>query len=280
MNSIDEVQLYRGKDIYITDKIVITQPTLEEIVNFGEETYFKAINTFTSVGADLKWQLWDYFHVDYTKISDYDLFVKYISKWVSSGKLIYKELSNNPEKYADKLSGLSKEDIMLMIKNPLELILRDIDFADFIPMKKKYSEDNEQVVLYEPNKDIIVDRMIYSQMVSAIRKIHGFKRNGETPMNERTKMDLIEDARDDALFSKDKPFKSIILPMLSTLKLKAGQLGNEKIWNMKINEFFYDAKRLGIIEESHLLLQGAYSGFASLKGVDKEKLDMFRTIEI
>lgn len=64
MNSIDEVQLYRGNDICITDKIVITQPTLEEIVNFGEETYFKAINTFTSVGADLKWQLWDYFHVD------------------------------------------------------------------------------------------------------------------------------------------------------------------------------------------------------------------------
>ena len=31
----------------------------------------------------------------------------------------------------------------------------------------------------------------------------------------------------------------------------------------------------GHINEAKMLLQGAYSGFASLKGVDKDKLNMF-----
>lgn len=275
----NELTNYRGRDIYITEKIIIKQPTLGEIEEFGEELYFRTIQTFTSVGADLKWQLWDYYHIDYTKISDYDLFIRFISRWVSSGKHIYQKMLENPDKYQNELNGLTEEKINEILINPMRLILGELDFADFIPVKKRYSEDNEQIVLYNPQRDIVIDKLIYSKMVGTIRKIHGFKRNGETPMNERTKMDLIDDARDDAFFSKDKPFKSVILPMLSTLKLKAGQLGNEKIWDMRINEFFYDAKRLGIIEESHLLLQGAYSGFANLKGVDKTKLDMFRAIE-
>lgn len=279
MINIDEIHLYRGKDIYITDKIIITQPTLDDIIEFGEEMYFKSVNTFVSVGADLKWQLWDYFHIDYTKISDYELFVKFISRWVSSGKNIYKELSQKNENI-NLFKNLSKKEIKKLLKNPLELVFKNIDFADFIPMKKKYGENNEQIVLYDPYKDILIDKLIYSQIVKVVRKIHALKRNNEIPMNEQTKMDLIDDARDDALYHKDKPFKSIILPILSTLKLKTGQLGDDRIYNTKINTFLYDAKRLGVIEESHLLLQGAYSGFADLKDVDKNKLDMFRAIEI
>ena len=42
---------------------------------------------------------------------------------------------------------------------------------------------------------------------------------------------------------------------------------------MKINEFFDSLKRINKIQESTLLLQGAYSGFASLKGVDKSRLN-------
>ena len=45
------------------------------------------------------------------------------------------------------------------------------------------------------------------------------------------------------------------------------------IWNTKINMFFDSIKRINKIQDAELLLQGAYSGFASLKGVDKTRLD-------
>ena len=37
--------------------------------------------------------------------------------------------------------------------------------------------------------------------------------------------------------------------------------------------FFDSIKRINKIQDATLLLQGAYSGFASLKGVDKSRLD-------
>lgn len=274
----DELKLYRGRDIKIKDKIVVIQPTLSQIEEFGEREYFNAVHTLTAVGADFKWQLWDYDGIDYTTIEDYDLFIKYIYPSLSSRKRVYYELTNNPEKYKDELAKLSEEELSKMLINPLSLILKDLDFADFIPMNLKLAEGKSEIVLYNPDEDLTIDRIAYSQIVDIVRKIHGYKRNNQIPANERTKMDLIEDARDEAMANANKPYKSILQSMVSTMKLKCGQYGNDSIWDSKIHAFFYDIKRLLKIQDSELLLQGAYSGFASLKGVDKSRLDIFGDI--
>lgn len=270
----DELNLYAGDDISITDKIIVTQPTLRQVKEFGEKRYFSAVHTLTAVGADLKWQLWD-MGIDYTEIDDFDLFIRYISQVVSSKKRIYSELMKNKDKHADILAKFSEEDLEEMQKNPLELVLKDLDFGDFVPVKRKYSEDKEEIVLYHPEKDIVVNRVVYRQIVDVVRQIHGFKRNNEIPANEQTKMDLIDDARDEAMLAKTKSFKSILLPLLSTMKVESGQWGDDKIWDTKIFEFFYDIKRAGHINEAKMLLQGAYSGFASLKGVSNDKVNIF-----
>lgn len=266
----DELKIYRGRDIHITPKIIVTQPTLDQIERFGEKRYFNAVHNLTAVGADLKWQLWDYDKIDYTKIEDYDLFIKFISQLVSSKKKIHKELMSNKEKYAEQLKTLSDEELAEMLVNPLELVLKDIDLADFIPyiMKK-----NNQIVLYNEERDITIDRAIYSQIVDVVRKIHGFKRNNQIPANERTKMDLIDDARDEAMMASQKPYKSVLKPLISALTVKCGLCGDDKIWNMNISMFFDNIKRVHKVQDAQLLLQGAYSGFASLKGVDKTRLD-------
>lgn len=269
MFECDELSIYRGKDIQITPKIIITQPTLDQIERFGEKRYFSAVHTLTAVGADLKWQLWD-MGKDYTQIEDYDLFIEFISQLVSSKKRIHKELINNKEKYADQLKNLSEDDLTEMLINPLQLTLKDIDLADFIPCK---SQKNDQIILYNPERDITIDRMIYSQIVDVVRKIHGFKRNNQIPANERTKMDLIDDARDEAMAASRRPYKSVLKPFVSALTVKCGMCGDDRIWNMNINMFFDNIKRVSKIQDAQLLLQGAYSGFASLKSVDKTRLD-------
>ena len=270
MFECDELKIYRGGDIQITPKIIVTQPTLDEIERFGEKRYFNAVHTLTAVGADLKWQLWDYSKIDYTQIKDYDLFIKFISKLVSSKKKIHKELTSNPDKYEKELSSLSQEDLDEMLVNPLELVLKDIDLADFTPCK---SMKNEDIVLYNIEKDIVIDRAVYSQVVDVVRKIHGFKRNNQIPANERTKMDLIDDARDEAMAAANRPYKSVLKPLISALTVKCGMCGDDRIWNMNISMFFDNLKRASRIQDAQLLLQGAYSGFASLKGVDKTRLD-------
>ena len=271
MYEIDELKIYRGKNIQINKNISIKIPTLDQIEEFGEQKYFSAVHNLTSVGADLKWQLWD-LGIDYTKIDDYDLFIKVISQLVSSRKKIYADVIADPDKYDGKLDENEMEDLLI---NPLELVLDGIDFSDFEPF---YVEKSKQVVLYNQHEDITFDKLAYNQVIDVVRKIHGFKRNNEIPGNERTKMDLIEDARDEAMAAARKPFKSILKPFISTLQVRCGQCGDDRIWSMPISAFFDNIRRTSRIQDAELLLQGAYSGFASLKGVDKSRLDMFGDI--
>lgn len=270
MFDIDELKIYRGLDIPITNKIVVMQPTLDQIIQFGEKRYFQAVHCLTGVGADFKWQLWDYYKTDYTTIDDFELFKKIIWNSLSSKKHIYKELTENRDKYAEELNKLSEEDLEQMLINPLSLILKDIDLADFIECQ---SEKYPETILYDVEHDITIDRFVYMKIVDAVRKIHGFKRNNQLPANERTKMDLIDDARDEAMMAAQKPYKSVLQPLISALAVKTGQLGSDSIWNTKVYMFFDSIKRINKIQDATLLLQGAYSGFASLKGVDKDRLD-------
>ena len=269
----DELKIYRGSDIYITDKIKIKQPTIGQIEEFGEQRYFSAVLNLTSVGVDLIWHLTE-MGIDFTKISDYDLFLKVIVPLVSSKKNILKLLEENylyDEECAKIYNSLSDEDKEEMLINPLELVLDNIDLADFIQCT---DTTTNEVVLYNKEKDITIDRTVYMRVVDVVRKMHGFKRNNIVPANESTKQDMIEDARDEHLASKYNTFKSILLPYVSSLiNHPSCSYKHNDIWDLGINAFFDSIKRINKIQNATLLLQGAYSGFASLKGIDKERLD-------
>ena len=270
MFDVDDLKIYRGSDIRITDKITVIQPTIDQIIEFGEKRYFQTIHCLTGVGADFKWQLWDYFGKDYTTVDDFELFKLMIWKSLSSKKYIYEELKRNPEQYEEHINKMTEEDWEELLINPMSLVLKDIDFADF---EEYESDKSPETILYDKEHDITIDRFVYTRIVDAVRKIHGLKRNNEIPANEITKMDLIDDARDDAMMASQKPYKSILKPLISALAVKTGQLGSDSIWNTKINMFFDSIKRINRIQDATLLLQGAYSGFASLKDIDKTRLD-------
>ena len=270
MFELDELQIYRGKDIVVNKNITISIPEIGQIADFGEKTYFNAVQTFTAVGADLKWQLWE-MGVDYTQIEDYELFVRLISQLIGSRKRLYQDRKEHPENYDDVLSDNDMEQLLV---NPMELLFKGLDFGNF----DAYQMQNGQLTLYDVENDITFDRMAYSVCVDIIRNLHGFKRNNQIPANERTKMDLIEDARDEAMAAQFKPFKSVLKPLVSTLQVSTGQCGDDRIWEMPISAFFDNIRRIGKVQDAKLLLQGAYSGFADLKGVDKDRLDMFGEI--
>ena len=266
---IDDLKIYRGKDVIINDYITIHQPSIDEITDYGANEYYDMVYTLCSVGADLKWQLWDA-GVDYTQIDDYDLFVGFICRSVSSQKKMYEKLVTS-EEYADKVADISQEDLESLLINPLELVLKDIDLADFEPC---FLNGTEQLILYDKERDITIDRFVYTRLVEVVRKIHGFKRNNQIPANERTKMDLIDDARDDAMMASMRPYRSTLKSYISAFAIKCGMCANDdSIWNMNIGMFLDGIKRISKIRDADSLLQGAYSGFANLKGVDQTRFD-------
>ena len=51
MFDVDDLKIYRGSDIHITDKIIVIQPTIDQIIEFGEKRYFQTVHCLTFQGG-------------------------------------------------------------------------------------------------------------------------------------------------------------------------------------------------------------------------------------
>ena len=81
----DELKIYCGDDYVVSKYIQIHQPTLREIVNYGEQQYYSMIYQLTATPQSMKVQLWD-MGIDYTKITPYELFYLILYKLYSQEK--------------------------------------------------------------------------------------------------------------------------------------------------------------------------------------------------
>lgn len=241
----DELRIYRGKDYFIKEGISIHQPTLGEICDYGEEQYYAMISTLTSSPADFNWQL-DEMGIDYTKISDYELFYS----------LLYQGYSTEQTK----------------------IIFGDLDFSAFELYEKK---ETHSPVLYNSVQNITIDEYTYLLIVEILRKIHGLARNAKMPGNEATKKILIADAKEQYLINKDKEYHSQLKNLISTMINSEGfKYNHDEVWNMKIHAFMDSVKRLRKIKNADLLLQSGYSGFGiDLKSINKNELNYMGALE-
>ena len=73
VNDIDELKLYRGDDYVINDKIVIRQPLIGEIVDYGEKQYFRMIQGLCSTPSDMMVELTEMGY-DFVTMDDFELF--------------------------------------------------------------------------------------------------------------------------------------------------------------------------------------------------------------
>lgn len=236
----DELQVYRGSDYALNDKIVIHQPTLDEICSWGEQKYFSFIYNFVATPTDKKYQL----HLagqDWNTMTDYELFIYSYS--------VYS-------------------------KDTTALVFGDLDFQKMGAYKNK---DNDEIVLYDKDSDIVFDRSLYEMAVSYLRSAHKITKNVEIAMTETTKEVLLEEAKEQIEMNSDNSQKSILLPLISTLvNMKEFKYGWSDVWNMKINAFMDSVSRIQHIKNAELLLSSGYSGFGvDLKKISKDEINYF-----
>ena len=72
MLEIDELQLYFGDDYVINDYIKVHQPTIGELIEYGERPYYSMIQTITAIPSEMKSQLFD-MGIDWCAITDFQL---------------------------------------------------------------------------------------------------------------------------------------------------------------------------------------------------------------
>ena len=227
----DELKVYRGEDFVVSDHIIIHQPTLDEICNYGEQEYYSMICQLTATPQSLKVQLWD-MGIDYTKITAWDLFYN----------ILYR----------------------LYPKEKTSIIFGNLDISKFQIQQK----DDNSFFLYqiiECNdcmEEIIIYQFTYNIITDYLRQVHGIYKDEKLTGNESTKIILIEDEREEIERNKYKEYHSQLKNLISSMINSEGfKYNHSDVWNMKINAFMDSVKRISKIKNADLLLQSGYSGF-------------------
>ena len=221
---IDQLKLFRGEGYKINDKILIRQPTLEEIVDFGEQRYFGLVRTICSTPADRKVEIWDKLHVFWEKIDEYDLFIS-----------LFQTLQ----------------------KSEVSILFGDMDFTTF-----KLGTQTGLPDLVLKNKDqVVIDRAIHKLMTDYLRQIHKLKKNVDTGFNDATRKIMIEDDRDEMALQMQKPLQSLLLPLISSLtNCPEFKYRWDDVWTLPIGVFMDSVERVQKHKSYNFVMQGIYSG--------------------
>lgn len=229
-------QLLYQTEYPINEKIHIIIPSVGQILD-DEDSYYGMVSNLTSTPRDMLVQL-DDAGIDFTKINDYELFL-----------LLF--------------AGLAAQDT--------SLIFGDLDLSKF---KLEEDVDSNMIVLIDRTNNIKIDRLIYMQIASVLRKIHGLEKNIRKPANEEAKAYLLERARAKQKRNKnrkqDSQLESLIVAMVNTEQFKYDY---DSVLNLTIYQFNQSVHQIiHKIDVDHTL-NGVYAGTVDPKKISSDKLN-------
>lgn len=231
---IDKYKLYRGREIKLTDKIILKQPTLGQIMDFGEKDYLGVVHTMTASHMDeTSIVMLTKAGLDFNHVSDWELFI------LSHGT----------------------------IGEGTRLFFNNVDFS-----KLTVTSMNDCIVLSD-NNGFIMDETLYKIIIMYIRAMNNipapkFKKVKDDPVQKRM---AIEDAQNvvDSYIRKAKfqtEESSQLLPIISYLVAQPGFKHDERtVFNLSIYQFWDAVKRHLAINNAEHLYNGLYSGCLDLK---------------
>ena len=259
---IDPLRLYFREPYKVKDKVIINQPTIQDIIDYGEREFYAMLRIFIENTTMCRVQLWD-LGIDWNKISDYQLFVGFVPMLqpeqtkVLFGDLNFTLLKPWPRQIPNPKFDENKEEDDE--KNPKEIT---------------------EIILYDPVNDIELNEADYLQIALCLRTMFGF-----FPKEEKVlgfKKDVIEQERANmkrsAEKNKDKS-SSTLLPLISSCVNHPGfKYKIEELKDIGICAFMDSVQRLQIYESTTALLKGAYSGFIDTKDIKPEQFNFMREI--
>ena len=235
----DELQMYYGMDYKINDQIIIKQPTIGDIIEFGERRIYSSIAPFVGNPTSYRLQLWD-IGIDWNKISDFELFAMLVQ-------------------------GLKPEDT--------SLIFGDVDFSELKPYADP--SNNNSLILTNKEFTFMIDEYTYMHIREYVRMLFQQYPKVEKAKGKSTKLSIIDEERM-KIFNDQKNnkngSKSMYLPLISALVNHPGfKYKKHELKECGIYEFMDSVKRLQLYESTRALMSGMYSGMLNTKGMDLNK---------
>lgn len=245
----DIMKLYFGEDYKVNEYITVKQPTIGDILEFGEDKLFASISPFTGNPTTYRVQLWDA-GIDWNELSNYDLFL-----------LLYKTLT---------------PDIT-------ELVFGGFDFADLEAFRDKTTDQvGLRLVTRDDDGNIIsvgeevINEFSYSVMSEYLRTMFNQHPKNQFAKGKTTKRMIIEKEKREMKqrVIDDKNSSSYLMPLISSCVNHPGfKYKKNELREVGYFEFMDSVKRLGIYEHSKSFLTGMYSGMMDTSKMSSEQLN-------
>ena len=239
----DLLRLYFGEDYVVNDVITIHQPTIQDIIDMGEATFYATIAPFTTNTTSFRVQLWD-LGINWNKISDIELF-----------SLLIKTIS---------------------VENT-KVFFGDFDFSTFELVGKNNEDGSQELVLYSENLDMEIDEKTYLKIRNYFCFMFGINLTDEFVKSKNLCKEII--AMDKANMAKKKAEEkqsSLVNTISFALNHPGFKYKKNELREVCYVEFADSVKRLQIYESTRALLQGNYSGFCDTSKIPSEMLNFMR----
>jgi hypothetical protein len=242
MNEIDELALYFGDDYHINQNITIHQPTVGEIVQFGEQRYWGVVTTLVCIPSDMISRLWEQ-GIDWEEVEEFELFHSFLSK--------------------------------LLRPEDTKILLGDLRLCDFKTQANEYGD-----VIMKNSDGVIIDANIYRLMTDAIRMMHGLNKKVRKAANSFTKELMIEVDRSDYEEAQNKPFQSRLKALVSSMiNCAEFKYGLNEVRNMPYSAFMDSVNRVIAIKQAETLSLGGVCGMADLSKIPKQNWNWLRELD-
>ena len=159
--------LLNATSVEIVPNLSLRIPTVGEILE-DEDKYYGIVSSLTASPFQYMVQL-DDMGIDYTQITDYQLFMMLFPMYAQSD---------------------------------LSLLFGDLNTSDF---NVYVNQDDDNQVIYSPSNNIVIDELVYNDLSDMIRKINLFEKVKSKPGNESARKYLLEKERKKQRRNAKKP---------------------------------------------------------------------------
>lgn len=223
------------RNLTITDKISVYVPTVGEILH-DENNYYSLLCSLTAMPIDYMVQL-DKMGLDFAEMTEYELFLRlfpYIQSMDTS--MFFGELN-----------------------------LRDFKYA---------CDEDGDIVLVNPKEDIVINGRTQAMIASALRKIHGTKKDVRKPANKEARDYMLEIAKRKANRRKNRVEQSnletVIVAMVNTEQFK---YDFQTVKDLTIYQFNESLHQIVKKVDYNNRMFGVYTGNIKIKDLSKDDLN-------
>lgn len=230
------------REYQVGEFITLNIPTIGEILD-ARDGYYRTLDLFTAMPIDYMVQL-DDMGIDFTEIDNWQLFLML-------------------------LRGLSMGGLDLSVRS--DLFFKNIALSSF---QFAIRESTDEVVLVNPETELVIDRQLYSHISDAVCMIYGRKRDNRKPANREAKEFMIEVERKKQKRMRRKvhkpEFEILIVALVNNEQFK---YNFETVKGLTIYQFNESVKQILKKTEYDNRMHGVYSGALDASTLSQDDLN-------